>query len=281
MRQCPPLPLRKVSLSIPWLLSAVAAHAQVVTYEGAGYPEADSGAPWTEISQNGPMQRWIDNGLFCQLISPGQLDAYNRSISEFTGVPSFFLTWREITDSPRSVMSHTPNVVVVASSVTSVLFHFRVTTDRVELLRGDAGGGGSIFDVDIQPGVLHTYYLALHGDLSYVWYIDGAVANSGQYPSTFPDGSSAIQWGARCFTTDPPQNAKWDFVRYGVIPADHGGDFNNNGVVDETDVYFFVDCLLGPGYDAAGPGCRWADMNADGKTDGADIQLIVAAMTGA
>lgn len=70
----------------------------------------------------------------------------------------------------------------------------------------------------------------------------------------------------------------WDYVRYGVIPPEHSGDFNNNGAIDDTDLYYFVDCLLGPDYDDAGPGCTWADMNADGKADAADIQAFSTAM---
>ncbi|MBI5764095.1 MAG: hypothetical protein HZA51_11275 [Planctomycetes bacterium] len=72
----------------------------------------------------------------------------------------------------------------------------------------------------------------------------------------------------------------WDYVRYGVIPQEHSGDFNNNGTIDDTDLYYFVDCLLGPDYDAAGPGCKWADLNADGKADAADIQAFANAMLG-
>ncbi len=86
--------------------------------------------------------------------------------------------------------------------------------------RGDAGGGGSTFYVNVQGGVFHTYYLAIHSDLSYVWYIDGVVVNSGKYPDAFPDGSSLVHWWAKCvFANDPPQNAKWDYISCGVIPT--------------------------------------------------------------
>ena len=85
-----------------------------------------------------------------------------------------------------------------------------------------------------------------------------------------------MEWVARYYNDE--QTARWDYVRYGVIPADHSGDFDSNGIVDQSDLYFFVDCLLAPDYDAAGPGCRWADMNGDGKADGADVQLFVRAM---
>jgi len=226
----------------------------------------------------------LDTGEFIQSLNPlqngAQLDAYKRSIAEFTGAPSFFVAWREATDTPHSAINHTPNTISVWSNSTFDLFDFIVTTDQVELLRGDAGGSGTIITFNLQGSVFHSYYLALHSDLSYDWYIDGSLMNVGQFPSPYPDTSSGIEWGARCFSTDPPQNAKWDYIRYGVIPADHSGDFDSNGIVDANDLYFFVDCLLGPDYDAAGPGCKWADMNNDGKADGADVQLFAQAMLG-
>src|ERR1051325_3047722 len=49
---------------------ALAAHAQVVTFEGIGvFPESDPIAPWTRIAQGTPAQRWLDNGVFCQTIT--------------------------------------------------------------------------------------------------------------------------------------------------------------------------------------------------------------------
>jgi len=168
------------------------------------------------------------------------------------------------------------NPCQLSASGGPVLFKFTITADQVELVRDNPIG--LVLDVDIAPGMPHTYYLELHNDLSYAWYIDGSAVNTGNYPGSFPRSSAVITWSARFYSDE--QTAKWDYVRYGVIPADHSGDFNNNGVVDQTDAYFFVDCLLAQGYDAAGPGCRWADMNADGKADGADIQLFVNAMMG-
>ena len=256
--------------------AAVPARAQIIAYEGDAFPESEAAAPWTHITQGTPAQRWTDGSLFCQFISPGQLDDYKRTIAEFTGSPSFFVTWREMTDVPRSQLGDSPNGLVAATSINSDVFHFSVTADEVEFVRDNPLG--LVLDVDIQPGVLHTYYLALHNDLSYSWCVDGVVVNSGQYPAPYPVSDARVQWWARCFGYS--QTAKWDYVRYGVIPADHSGDFNNNGVVDETDLYFFIDCLLGPDYDAAGPGCRWSDMNADGKADGGDVQLFVNAMMG-
>mgnify|MGYP001581359136 FL=1 len=124
--------------------------------------------------------------------------------------------------------------------------------------------------------MLHTYYLALHSDLAYQWLIDGQQVNSGQYPSAFPNANARIQWWARYYQNE--QTAQWDYLRYGVIPPDASGDFDSNSVIDDIDLYFFVDCLLGPDYDAAGPGCKWADLNADGTANAADIQAFATAM---
>jgi len=260
-------------------LWAPLAAGQAVAYEGNVLPDNDP-VPWTRYGTF-DAQRWVDGGFFYQFLVQGvwswpygQVDGYRRTIAKFTGSPSFFVTWREMNTCPRSDMSGNP--CQLSASGGPVLFHFTITRDQVEFVRDNPIS--LVLDVDIEPDKLHTYYLELHNDLRYVWYIDGGTANSGVYPGSFPRNSAVITWSARFYTDE--QTAKWDYVRYGVIPADHSGDFNNNGVVDETDLYFFVDCLLGPDYDAAGPGCKWADMNADGKADGADVQLFVSAMTG-
>ncbi len=55
-----------------------------------------------------------------------------------------------------------------------------------------------------------------------------------------------------------------------AIPDDASGDYDSDGVLKLFDLYFFDDCLTkdgpgifgGPGNDA-GPGCRFADFDAD------------------
>jgi hypothetical protein len=57
-----------------------------------------------------------------------------------------------------------------------------------------------------------------------------------------------------------------------------GGDFDSDDLVTHDDFYFFHECLTnerigingGPGNDA-GPGCRFADFNADSDTDLSDF----------
>jgi hypothetical protein len=256
------------------------AGAQVIAFEASGsvFPEAAS-TPWTRVGTNNA-NRWFENGLFCQFVTNpnnfGQFDGYKRTFGELAGSPSFFVAWREMTDCPRSDIDGAPSGLAANSSTGHIDFTFYITRDLVRFIRDNPIG--LVLYVDIAPDVMHSYYLALQSDLSYSWYIDGVVVNSGQYPSAFPTVSAQLIWAAAYWAQD--HTTKWEYVRYGVIPPDNSGDFNNNGAVDETDVYYFVDCLLGPDYDAAGPGCKWADMNADGSADGADVQLFVTAMTG-
>lgn len=255
--------------------------AQVTYYEGNAPPETDA-FPWTRYGTF-DCQRWVDNGIFYQLLAQeccptgyGQNDGYKRTCGEFTGSSSFFVTWREMNTCPRTDIGGNPAGVSVWSSTGHDVFAFKITSDQVEFARDNPLA--FVMDIDAQPGVLHTYYLALHTDLSYTLYIDGAVVNFGHYPSPFPNANAQIQWWARYYNDE--QTARWDYIRYGVIPTDHSGDFDSNGVVDSDDLYFFLDCLLGPDYDASGPGCRWADMNGDGIADGRDVQLLCRAMIG-
>jgi len=128
--------------------------------------------------------------------------------------------------------------------------------------------------VDIAPGIPHTYYLEIRSAQLFTWYIDGQVAATGVPEAILNLSDGVIAWRAKSWYL--PSTTKWDYIRYGTIPADGSGDYDSNGVVDTTDVYFFLDCLLGP--DANGPGCRWADLNGDGQVNGDDIQPFAAAL---
>jgi len=58
------------------------------------------------------------------------------------------------------------------------------------------------------------------------------------------------------------------------MPEDASGDYDSDGAAALFDLYFFDDCLTkdgpgifgGPGHDA-GPGCRFADFDADRDVD--------------
>ena len=131
-----------------------------------------------------------------------------------------------------------------------------------------------IIFVPIEPGAPHTYRLELYGADTYAWFIDGQVVDSGVPEGAFPSSNPSMTWRTKAAWTG--STSRWDYIRYGTIPTDASGDFDSDGDVDDEDLYFFQDCLLGP--DADGPGCRWADMNGDGNADGADIRLFVDAM---
>ena len=76
----------------------------------------------------------------------------------------------------------------------------------------------------------------------------------------------------------------WDYMRRGDIPLAGSGDFDRDGLLTLNDFYFFQECLTnirpgingGPGEDA-GPGCRFADFDADGDVDLADYGAFQSA----
>ena len=47
--------------------------------------------------------------------------------------------------------------------------------------------------------------------------------------------------------------------------------------VDSYDLYFFQECLLGPG--GSWPGCSWADMDSNAAVDCTDWELFLQAWT--
>jgi hypothetical protein len=157
-----------------------------------------------------------------------------------------------------------------------VLYHFVIGDSQIRFLRDV---GLPYVYANIQPGVPHTYRLELRGTQSYMLWIDSVLIDSGVPEGPYPVSSSGMSFRGKA--SAPVNTTMWRYVRFGRIPADYSGDYDSSGVVDETDLYFFVDCLLGPQVDASGPGCKWADINADGVANGGDIQLFASAMLGA
>jgi hypothetical protein len=155
-----------------------------------------------------------------------------------------------------------------------VNYRFTIAADRAELNRDNTL---PIIRVPIATGVPHTYRLELVGSTSYTWFIDGQVIDTGLPEGPYPSFNPNMNFRAKAAWVG--NTTSWDYIRYGTIPVPHSGDFNSDARVDEADLPFFLDCLLGPG--SAWSGCRWADMNADGQADGADIQLFANAMMGA
>ncbi len=193
----------------------------------------------------------------------------------FGGSAEFFIEWRLYADGDSSEITGTAPASLVATSDTGgIQYHFTIARDQARLIRDNFL---PIVYVSMNSGLPHTHRLELRGQTSYVWYIDGRIVDSGIPEGAFP-GSDADRLSFRAKSEYLDNTVWWDYIRYGVIPRDRSGDYDSNGVVDATDVYFFLDCLLGP--DANGPGCRWADMNSDGKVNGDDIQPFAAALAG-
>jgi len=265
-----------------WILSlalAVPVLGQVVSYNALSVPENDQN-PWVHDAGFYPGDYWVSGGWLyqhCETATPQQWeqDYFDRSLPEMAGMPKWFLEWRMFTDGPPAFASVAP-ASIVAGGFFGVNYHFVIGNNRVRFLRDTQL---PLVYADIQPGVAHTYRLELVGTQSYDWYIDGQLIASGVPEGQYPDSSSVVTFGDRA-SSGVANTTQWSYVRYGRTPVDHSGDFDSNGVVDQTDLLYFVGCLLAPDYDSAGPSCRWADLNGDGKVDGADVQAFTRAMTG-
>ncbi len=265
--------------SLILLLLGVPALGQVISYNALVVPENDQN-PWVHDAGFYPGTYWVSDGWLyqhCEMATSqeGQQDYWYRTLPEMAGLPKWFLEWRMVTDGPQDFVSVAP-ASIVAGGFTGVGYHFTIAKDRVRLLRDTQVP--AVY-ANIQAGVAHTYRVEIVASQSYVWYIDGQVIDAGTPGGQYPISSSRITFGDRA-SSGIANTAQWSYVRYGRMPVDHSGDFDSNGIVDQTDLPYFIACLLAPDYDAAGPSCRWADMNADGKADGADIQLFVRTMTG-
>ena len=266
--------------SLIFLLGGVPVSAQIVSYQPTSLPQ-DATPPWTVVQQPYMGDNWLADGwLFqhCDMVTSqyGEDDFFYRDLPEMAGLPKWFLEWRMFTDGPPAFASVAP-ASIVAGSFTGVTYHFVIGNNRVRFLRDTQL---PLVYADIQPGVPHTYRLELLGAQSYTWYIDGQVIDTGVPEGQYPVSSSRITFGDRA-SSGVANTTQWSYVRYGRTPVDHSGDFDSNGVVDQTDLLYFVGCLLAPDYDSAGPSCRWADLNVDNKTDASDIQLFIRAMLGA
>ena len=262
------------------LLAAAPIFASVVSYEADTSP-VDAG--WTLFQNYCNAAEWNSAGWLFQHVElcpgdpppGGQVDAYTRSLADFLGAATFFLQWRGQTDAPNSEMDWGGGGAISVWSYGSVNYRFSIAADIAELNRDNTL---PITRVPIAPGVPHTYRLELIGSASYTWFIDGQVIDTGIPEGPYPSFNPNMNFRAKAAFVG--NTTKWDYIRYGTIPRPNSGDYDSDGLVTAADLYFFVDCLLAGNYDAAGPGCRWADMNGDGVANAADIQLFVRAMLG-
>jgi hypothetical protein len=265
------------------LVPALAPH--IVTYEGDIFPEE---VGWERrLAGTDGAERSLENGWFVQFVdlpdgSPGPFgnaEFYRRALADFGGEETFFVEWHVETDAPSSILdsSGTP-VAVSAFGTAAANYHFTITDARVQVWRSNFL---PILFVDIEPGVSHTYRLELCGqplcgENQYAWHIDNRLGDSGVAEGPYPNDDSVLIWGAQHYEFD--NTTRWDYIRFGRIPEDGSGDFDGDGVVTLDDFYFFHECLTnrrpgingGPDQDA-GPGCRFADFNADSSVDLADF----------
>ncbi|MCH8250886.1 MAG: hypothetical protein IID36_00385, partial [Planctomycetes bacterium] len=228
----------------------------------------------------------------------GEDDIYRRDIPELAddAVDNFFLEWAVETDGPQAFGAVAP-CAMVAGGISGVLYHFTIAKDKVQLKRDSQI---PLLFFDIEPDVPHTYRLELQPG-TYTVYIDGEVVDAGVSEGPYPTADSAIVFGARAAIE--ASVTRWNFVRLGLIPTDASFDFDSDEDVDHQDYFFVHDCLTkdglgnygGPGapcpkgdetcakigpLTTAGPGCAFADSDADGDVDLKDVAAFQNAFTG-
>lgn len=252
--------------------------AQSVSYEATSvFPE---NAGWVHLREVFYADRSLQNGWLVQVAElvnngkalEGERDAYYREFGDQAGISDWFLQFRVVTDSPPLYQDVGP-AAIATGGFSGVLYHFVIGNNQIRFLRDVAL---PYVYLDIEPEIAHTYRLELRPSV-YTLYVDSQIVDAGIPEGPYPVPSSSITFRGKASTG--VNTTRWDYVRFGIIPPDHSGDFDSNGIVDFNDLYFFVDCLLAPAYDAAGPGCKWADMNADGVANGADVSAFIAALT--
>ncbi|TWT45698.1 hypothetical protein RAS1_21270 [Phycisphaerae bacterium RAS1] len=198
---------------------------------------------------------------------------YWRSLSDLAGATDTYVEWRVETDAPRTEIPWGGGAAIAPADDVS-LYNFFIARDQARIYRS---ASLPIVFVDVAPGVPHTYRLEVHGAALFIWYVDGKVVDAGTPVAAFPSANPRLSWRARAAWVE--NTTRWDYLRYGTIPAEASGDYDSDGSVDEFDLSFFVECLLGEGI-PSGPGCRFADFDADGDTDCDDWAAFVAHWTG-
>jgi len=272
-RSCRVLPLVAVLTSAA-VLSPVG--AQIVSYEATSFFPEEVG--WIRDETAFPIDRFLEDGRLIQVaetVPPNgwEQDSYRRFFPELAGSPTFFAQWRVETNGPSEAIPSVAPVAVAVSGVLGVAYHFTIAVDQVRFIQDV--GLPQVW-LDIEPGV-HTFRLELYGADEFLWYIDGDLVHSGVPEGPYPTPDSRVAFLCRAFTPDEDTICWWDYIRYGVIPADGSGDLDNNREVGWYEVYYFQECLSSE----AGnwPGCAWADMDFSGGVDCDDWFLFLEAWT--
>jgi len=268
----------RIQLAAAWLsVGSAAAHAQVFASEFFSDPVPEG---WGLGAQYCDPTTWNEDGWYHQQVDhdacppgpEGGAEAYRRSLQPLNGTTTFFIEFRVITDGDRSGIPYAAPALLAMGNSFGVVYHVTVARDLVKFLRDvDL----PILFIEVAPDVPHTLRIELHAD-RYAFYIDAYLIDEGISEGPFPAHDSVIAWQGRSWYL-PCHNA-WDYIRYGVIPQDGSGDYDSDGTVTQDDFYFFHECLAndrpgihgGPDNDA-GPGCRFADFDADSDTDLADL----------
>lgn len=268
-----------IGLAMTLLGLCLKTQAQVITFEGNAFPETFG---WQRLPSGPPQgERLVEDGWFFQTVvlpdgwpePTGEYNFYRISVAQFVGSENFFVEWRAVTDNPAWLIDewHVPAVVSAAGKAAS-LYHTTLTESAAALLR----------DIRIPrivaavwEGTPHVYRVEIFAN-QYRWYIDGSVTDTGIPEGPYPDVHASITWGVGREYVDA--TTAWDYVRTGRIPDDASGDYDSNAALTLTDHYFVGDCLTknGPGIfggpgENAGPGCRFADFDADSDTDLVDF----------
>jgi len=255
------------------LLEAVG-EAQIFSSEFEADPVSEG---WSLAQQYCQPEVWNDQGWYYQALNhegcPSSPDGAAEVLyHSLDGHPNFFVEFRVRTDGDRSEISGGAPVLLAMGNSFGTNYHVTIASDLVRFLRDvDL----PIWYIDIEPGIPHTYRIELYPD-QYAFYIDGYLIDEGIPEGPFPAYDSLITWRGRSWYL-PCENA-WDYIRYGVTPADGSGDFDSDAATTLTDFYFVQECLTnqrvgingGPDNDA-GPGCRFTDFDADGDVDLLDL----------
>lgn len=251
--------------------------AQVFASEFFSNPVSEG---WNLVVYYCNPETWNEDGRYHQVLDleacppgpGGGRDVYSRSLQPLNGAATFFSEFRLVTDGDRSGIPYGVPTVLALGNNAGVIYHLTVARDLVKFARDvDL----PIWYIDVEPGVPHTYRIELYPD-RYAFYIDAYLIDEGVPEGPFPAYDSRITWQGDSRYV-PCHNA-WDYIRYGVTPADGSGDYDNDAAITAFDFYFFQECLTnerpgingGPANDA-GPGCRFADFDQDGDTDLLDL----------
>jgi hypothetical protein len=186
---------------------------------------------------------------------PGQIDPAPAEV--------FVMEWRLNVE--QVIGSHDPGVAAASNTARIVSFTYT------------AGALISDFEDDIVIPIssgFHDYRLLSWNMLNYELYIDGDLVHVG----TFWQGvwDAYVGWGD--FVQGAASLHRWDYFRFGALPAPQAGDLNCDGTLDFQDINPFVQVLTdGEAYQQTYSGC-WpenADINDDGSVDFGDINPFV------